>query len=205
MAQNTSGVYAMLSHPRVYSVFQKLMGAHRGWLNFVNEFVRPEVGHTILDIGCGPGDILDYLPAVDYWGFDISDTYIKTAREKYGSRGKFYCKVLALSDLENMPKFDTVVASGVLHHMDDVVAEKFMELAYSALKPGGRLLTVDPCLTPRQNLIARFLILQDRGQNVRNREGYASLASLLFSKLHVEVRHKKWIPYTHCFMEGTRT
>jgi 2-polyprenyl-3-methyl-5-hydroxy-6-metoxy-1,4-benzoquinol methylase len=201
MAQITRGVRAILSHPIIYSSFQSLMGAHKARLNFVRNFVKPFPGMKVLDIGCGPGDILAYLPDVDYRGFDISEDYISQARKKFGTRGEFNCKQLQEADLAGLPPFDVVLSLGLLHHLDDDVAIDVMQIASKALKPGGRLLTIDPCLDPSQNPIARFLIRNDRGQNVRNRAGYEALAKTVFGSPRIEVRHKAWVPYTHCFME----
>jgi SAM-dependent methyltransferase len=205
MAQITSGIRAMLSSPRLYTAFQNLMGARKGWKRFVAEFVRPAAGCRILDIGCGPGDLLTYLPAVEYWGFDLSLGYIAYATEKFAGRGRFQCKILEKADLAALPKFDVVVASGLLHHMDDSQARDLFELAREALIPGGRLLTVDPVFEAGQNLLARYLIAKDRGQNVRSGAGYDALAASVFDQRKVSIRHKRWIPYTHCYMECTRT
>jgi len=156
---------------------------------------------AILDIGCGPADILADLPDVEYWGYDISEAYIAQANRRFGKRGRFECKQLQFEDLVVLPKFDVVLALGLLHHLDDSVAVGVLQLAHEALKPGGRLLTIDPCLDPSQNPVARFLVRNDRGQNVRDRKEYSALADKVFSSPRVEVRHQTWIPYTHCFME----
>lgn len=205
MAQITNGVRAILSSAAVYTLFQRIMGAHPVRTRFVNEFVRPVAGMRVLDIGCGPADILEYLPEVDYHGFDISDLYIDRARERFGQRGTFHCRELTSSDVEALPAFDIALAIGVLHHLDDATAIEALRLASRALKPGGRLLTMDPVLEPGQNPIARFLVRRDRGQNVRTRNGYTDLARAVFESPTVEVRHKSGIPYTHCVMECTRT
>lgn len=201
MAQITDGVRAILSRSYIYSTFQSLMGAHKSRLSFVEDYVKPFHGIKILDVGCGPADILAYLPDIDYWGYDISEAYIAQAKIRFGSSGQFNCRQLQAEDVAVLPKFDVVLALGLLHHLDDSVAVSVMQLAYEALKPGGRLLTVDPCLDPSQNFIARFLVRNDRGQNVRDKDGYQALASSVFSSPRVDVRHQAWIPYTHCFME----
>ena len=103
-----------------------------------------------------------------------------------------------------MPKADIVFALGLLHHLDDETALNVMRLAHQALKPGGRLLTFDPCFDAGQNMMSRFLVSIDRGQNVRTMAGYESIASAVFESPRLEVRHRAWIPYTHCFMECTR-
>lgn len=156
-------------------------------------------GNAILDIGCGPGDVLSYLPRVDYWGFDISQEYIDQAQRKFGPNGNFRCKFFEADDLKSLPKFDIALMSGVLHHLDDERALELLRLTAKALKPDGCLVTVDPCFASGQSLIARSLICFDRGKNVRNRDGYHALVSQCFSSVQVEVIHKTWIPYTHCY------
>lgn len=205
MGQVTSGFLAILSNPTIYNAFQAIMGAHHGRITFVEDFVRPQPKMNILDVGCGPAKILDYLPSVNYWGFDISSPYISQATSQYGGKGHFFCKELHAEDLVDLPTFDIVLAIGLLHHLDDEAAIALLNLAHDALKPGGRLVTIDPCLAAGQNLIAEYLVLHDRGRNVRTRDGYESLVSNVFSKRRIEVRHRAWIPYTHCFMECTRT
>ena len=201
MAQNTHGIRAILSHPFIYSSFQSLMGAHKSRQRFVANYVKPSPGMRILDVGCGPADILDYLPDVDYWGYDISEPYVAQAKARFGQRGRFNCQQLQLHDLAALPKFDAVLALGLLHHLDDPVAVGVFQLAYEALQPGGRMLSIDPCLDASQNPVARFLVRNDRGQNVRNKEEYQALATQVFTSTSVEVRHQAWIPYTHSFIE----
>lgn len=204
MAQITHGVRAILSHPLVYSTLQSLMGAHSSRKDFVANYVKPSPGMRVLDIGCGPADVLAYLPQVSYSGFDISQDYIDQARNRFGPRGEFHCRQLSVEDLESLLPFDVVFAIGLIHHLDDDEAVGVMQLASRALKPGGRLLTIDPCWDSSQNPVARMLIRGDRGQNVRDKAGYEALANAVFKAPRVEVRHKVWIPYTHCFMECQR-
>jgi SAM-dependent methyltransferase len=204
MSQITSGIRSILSIPTVYIAFQYLMGAREVWSLFVNSYVRPKDGDVILDIGCGPAEIVEFLPNVAYFGFDISEKYIARAKVKFGGRGQFHSKIPTLEDINHMPPFDLVIACGVLHHVNDRIANDIFKLAHAALKPGGRFITIDPCFTPNQNFIARFLISKDRGLNVRNQAGYKSLAYDVFSKIQISVKNKQWIPYTHCIMECTK-
>ena len=205
MAQITHGLRAILGHPFVYSLFQNVMGARQGRTLLATKFILPQQGMSVLDIGCGPAEILDYLPDVNYWGFDISESYIQQATTRYGTRGKFTCKILNESDLQDLPQFDLALAIGLLHHLDDDAAITLLNIAHKALKPGGRLITVDPCLEAGQNPMARYLILKDRGQNVRTREGYTTLISSVFPEHSVEIFHTSWIPYTRCYTQCTRT
>jgi SAM-dependent methyltransferase len=200
MTQITSGIRSVLSYPFIYSTLQSLMGAHKGRQKFVANYIKPFPEIKILDVGCGPAEILSYLSSVDYYGFDISKQYIEKASNNYSGRGTFFCKLFEDSDLEVLPKFDVILAMGLLHHLDDEEAVKLIELASKALKPGGRLLTVDPCFVSGQNFIARFLINNDRGLNVRNKEEYLNLVNGRFNLFNADVIHQTWIPYTNCFM-----
>ena len=201
MSQVTNGLRSILSYPIVYNLFQSIMGSHKSRKDFVNNRVKPFHDMKILDIGCGPADILQNLPTVDYWGFDISENYINQAKKKFGSRGNFFCKQLEIKEVNQLPSFDLVLALGLFHHLDDEIAIEVLQLASKSLKIGGRLLSVDPCFEASQNQIAKFLISKDRGQNVRDMEGYQNLAKTIFKEPAVEVKHQAWIPYTHCYME----
>ena len=204
MVRNAKFIQSILSFPVIYLSFQRLMGSHRFRTRFVKNHIRPYSAMTILDLGCGPSDILSYRPNVDYWGFDISEKYIGRAIRRFGQRGKFYCHDLEHADLVKMPSFNIVLALGLLHHLNDDEALNIINLSYHILKPGGRLLTVDPCLKTGQNAIAHFLVRNDRGQNVRTKKKYANLVRTVFDNPRIEIRNQTWIPYTHCIMECTR-
>ena len=204
MEQIASGFRAILSNAAIYSGFQWLMGADSGRRDLVARYIKIEQGMKILDIGCGPAEILDYLPPVDYWGFDISRPYINQATKRFGNRGKFICKDLTIVDLHDLPKFDVVLCIGLLHHLADSTALKLIELASNALKPNGRLYTIDGCLDSSQNMISKLLVRYDRGQHVRTVEGYLKLTGGSFPNTTATLRHQRWIPYTHCVMECAR-
>jgi 2-polyprenyl-3-methyl-5-hydroxy-6-metoxy-1,4-benzoquinol methylase len=192
----------ILSSPFFYDAFQRIMGAGKVRQELVNQFVHPYTGCRILDMGCGTAEILSYLPkSVKYWGYDISQQYITAAKLKYGVRGQFHCGVVLETTLSNLPKFDRILALGVLHHLDDYEAKNFFVLAKKALEPNGIVVTIDPCLHDEQSPIARYLILNDRGQNIRGAESYSLLAQDSFSKVKGTLRHRNWIPYTHWIME----
>ena len=145
MSQATTGIRSLSSIPFIYEIVQRLMGAKNAREKFVKRFIEPFPSDAILDIGCGPAAILDYLHSVNYYGYDINKASIEKARQAYGSRGKFFAKALTLDDLDDMPKFDIVLLTGVLHHLDDESAIDILKMAFKALKPNGRLITTDGC------------------------------------------------------------
>lgn len=203
MSQITTGIRAILNNPKVYDFFQHLMGGKSARRELVDRYVRPVTGNRVLDIGCGTGNILDYLPDVEYFGFDLSERYINEASRRYQARGHFKCALVEQETLGGMEPFDIVLAFGLLHHLNDEQALSLMRLACSALHEGGRLVTIDPCFAEGQSLLSRFLVSRDRGQNVRSPKQYRKLACAVFpqAKISGEVRHRLWIPYTHWIME----
>ncbi len=200
MAQITTGIRSVLSSPWVYDVFQDIMGAKKVRLDLVHKHIQAKEGFRILDIGCGTARILDYLPTVEYYGFDPSQRYIDQAVQRYGSRGKFNCSMLEQAVVSDLGPFDVVIATGLLHHLDDKQAKQLLRLSYSALKEGGRLVTNDPCHDLVQNPISRYLVNRDRGQNVRSPDEYSNLAKSVFPETSRHVRHWAFIPYTRCSM-----
>lgn len=204
MPQITQGTRSILSIPFFYSLFQKILGQDRAYNVLIKNYLRPSIGDRILDIGCGPADILSYLPQVEYIGFDASEKYISDAKKRYANRGTFICELVTSDNLTYREYFDIVVVFGVLHHLDDIEAEKLFQLAHTALKPGGRLVAVENCYTENQSSIARWIISKDRGQNVRDEKGYLNLAYNLFPPPHTScnIRHDLLrIPYTHIIIE----
>src|SRR5438552_1117619 len=108
--------------PAVYNWTQWLMGADRAWRILVSDYVRPRPTDRLLDIGCGTGRILRYLPAVEYSGIDADCRVVQWAQKNYGHRGRFRCAAIDEPLPENWGPFEVVLANGVLHHVDDTTA-----------------------------------------------------------------------------------
>ena len=202
MGQAVSGLRSILSFAPAYDLFQWLAGANRVRKEFTHRYVRAWPGARILDIGCGTAEILDYLPAVDYHGFDASQEYINAAVRRYAGRATFTCDTVTSKTLMGLVKVDLVLAIGILHHLDDAEAAVLLSFAKSALVPGGRLVTIDGCYVENQSRLARFILSRDRGQNIRWRHEYEGLARTVFDEIDSSVRHDlNNIPFTHLIME----
>jgi SAM-dependent methyltransferase len=204
MAQVNHGLRALLAWPKVYDLWSDFAGAKRARAEFVQRYLRPRPGDRVLDIGCGTGAIFQDVPTgVDYTGFDISEDYIEKARARFGARAKFICGSVAEAPSLPAGSFDVAMAFGVLHHLDDTHAASFFDLAYDALKPSGRFVTCDPVLgTEGERWVSRWLMLQDRGQNVRTEQEYLALAGARFPGATCTIRTDfVRIPYIHLFLE----
>lgn len=191
-----------LAIPWLYRLSQSLAGG-AGRATFVREYVRARSGDRVLDVGCGTGDLLETLPAgVEYVGFDLSERYVEAARARYGARGTFHCRPVGREAVAEPGGFDLAVACGVLHHLDDGAAGELMELARRALRPGGRLVTLDPCRFDGQTALRRFVVSLDRGRHVRAPERYRELAGASLSEVRLTVIEDLIrLPYTHVVLE----
>jgi SAM-dependent methyltransferase len=207
MTQVTTGIRRILSHSSVYDAFQSLVGGAAARRRICAEYFRATPGMTIVDVGCGTAEILDYLPTgVRYFGFDLAQEYIDTAMARFGTRGIFRCQDITLLGANEIPPCDLAIAFGVLHHLDDDGARALLENLYERLAPGGRMVTIDPALEEGQAWLARALIRRDRGQNVRKGSDYLALTPDRFSEKLLTLRHDLLrIPYSHAILECTKS
>ncbi len=205
MAQVTRGVRSVLSIPMVYETFQRAVGSPRVRRELVDHYVGPRPNLRVLDVGCGPGDLIDYLPGVVYTGTDLSGSYIASARRRFGDRGRFFAGRIADLDPAELGQFDVVIAKSVLHHIDEDEALHLFDVASGALAEGGRLVTLDAAYTSDMSRAARFVVSRDRGQSILAPAGYESLARRAFAEVEMSVHHDLLrIPYTHVFMSCSR-
>jgi len=180
----------------LYNFYQKLVGGVRARRLFITKDVNINPNQKILDIGCGPGYIIDFLPEVNYTGFDIDPNYIETAKKTYPDKS-FTCSSIETFHIEDPHTFDVVICAGVLHHLNDEEASTLFKLAKQALKPEGRLLTFDGCYVKNQNPVAKKLLDLDRGKYVRTKSEYLRITKQHFSNIETKIDTNYFhIPYT---------
>ena len=189
----------LLRHSSVYEASRRLIGATREMERLVGEFVRPAPGMTLLDIGCGNGRLVPFLPEVAYVGVDHNQSYIDDAQSRYaGPTVRFIGGDLGEFPADSIGPFDVAVSIGVLHHLDDTTAQRAIADTRERLKPGGRLITMDPCFEPGQRQIARVLMALDRGKFVRHPTDYQRLLDDGTVDVEAVVLHDVYaFPYTH--------
>ena len=195
MSQKNKEIYSLLSNTFFYSLVQRVMSGTSFRKKIVKKYITKH-NVKVLDIGCGPAEILDTLPKIKYYGFDINPIYINSAKRKYKNKGKFFCKKFTNKNTKYLPKFDHVLLLGVLHHLSDQEINKLMPNIKKVLKRKGNIITLDNIFINKQNFIAKFLIQMDKGENVRSKKGYLNILKNHFKKINSKIYHQKFIPYT---------
>ena len=187
MAEKKSGIHSIISIPWIYNLVQRVAGAKLYRDNMVKKYIKPFDGCKILDIGCGTGEYIDhfydYCKTFEYYGFDGEGDYIEYGKELFKDKPNvhFYHKILTEEGIKEFNNFDIVMATGVMHHLDDPIALSLLRLSKLALKPGGRLITYDPGRFDDMSLIEKFFVKYDRGRNIRFEKEHEALVKQVFT------------------------
>jgi SAM-dependent methyltransferase len=174
-------LHGFLRSPALYIGWQRILGADRLRRICLDQFMQLREGERVLDIGCGPGYVLGFMPLVDYVGFDIEPSYIAYAKQHYSHRGRFFCEHFSQAHVAGFAPFDAVMLFGIIHHLDDAFAENLLGLLAQCLAPNGRIVTLDPCFMPGQSRFSRWVAQADRGEFVRDQGGYRRLGAAQFA------------------------
>ena len=193
---------SVLESPVLYLTYQSIVGGIRARRICLRDYVKPTPGMVVIDIGCGPGYAAKWLPGSRFFGFDVHGAYIDYATRKYGRHAVFYCDLFSRQYVSTLPKADLVLMMGLLHHLTDEECVSLLRLAKSAMKSGGKLLTLDGCYRDGQSRIARYFLDSDRGEHIRTAESYIRLAQSVFGEVIPSLRDDLFlIPYT-CVVLG---
>lgn len=120
--------------------------AYHQW---IFEKMRPWLGETILEVGCGVGNLtgllLEHGKVIPT---DVNEDYLKVIEKNFCSHPNL--KKVFLWDIRRPPskeldeQIDSIVCSNVLEHIEE--DEKTLGHFYQLLPPGGRLILLVPAL-----------------------------------------------------------
>ena len=80
MSQRSSIIYNLINSPAIYKLIQKIMMGTSFRKKIIENNIKKE-NLNILDIGCGPAEVIDNFPHSNYYGFDIDKRSIQYAKK----------------------------------------------------------------------------------------------------------------------------
>lgn len=84
---------------------------------YIEYFTHEE--DSVLEIGCGSGDLLAKIKGKNKTGIDFSEEQIKWAKEKYESLGIEFL-VMDANNIQLQKKYDLIIISNVIGFLDDI-------------------------------------------------------------------------------------
>jgi SAM-dependent methyltransferase len=188
----------LLSQPLIYQLYQELGGFFGARVAAIRDYLPMAAGARVIDIGCGPGHIVQHLAIdIDYVGLDIDPSSIAYANAHFGGRGRFQCRFFDAVAARELGPADIVMMNGVMHHIPDAELVETLAHVRDALKPDGVLFTLDGCYVPGQSRLDKWLLDKDRGAHVRDEAGYRSVLGAVFAEVDMHIRDDyARLPYT---------
>ncbi|MGN6870077.1 MAG: class I SAM-dependent methyltransferase [Solirubrobacteraceae bacterium] len=148
--------------------------------------VAPRVGR-VLDLGTGDGRLLALLacerPHLRGVGLDVSDVMLDAARARF--EGEEHIELVQhdmVSTLPELGRFDAVVSSMAIHHLEHDRKRELYAEVFGVLEPGGVFANFEHVASPTQRLHVAFYAaideplehedLSDRLLDVETQVGY---------------------------------
>ena len=193
----------ILGNTVVYKSFKNLVAPPSRVAATIDDFMQIEDGQSVLDLGCGYGDVAHfYANRCRYVGIDSNASYIEEAkRRNRDNDAEFIVEDVSSEEVLNRGPFDLVMMTGVLHHLPNEYVLAIANASQSLVAPDGRFVAMEPVFSPDQRLSARLIIASDRGRFVRDKDGYINLLKSGFQNVEGQVVHGRLrIPYSHVIL-----
>jgi putative AdoMet-dependent methyltransferase len=125
-------------------------------LSYVHSLIKESKGKKILDVGVGTGLLTYelYKKGGQIYGIDFSEKMLELAKQKM-PKGKFYCydfKYGLPKDLDGV-KFDYIVSSYAMHHLDNEEKVNFILKLKGILKENGKIIIADISFKNNKDLV----------------------------------------------------
>lgn len=140
-------IYEAMLEPMVYSCAyfvnpdDSLKQAQINKMELIKQKLEIKPGMTVLDIGCGWGELAAYLGNDNVYvdAITISKEQYKYAKENFESDNvKFY--LMDYREFKPEIQYDAIVSVGMFEHVNSNNYDEFMKIVYNLLKSGGRFL-----------------------------------------------------------------
>jgi SAM-dependent methyltransferase len=126
----------------------------------------PHEAHRVLDIGTGDGRLLASLkrerPEIVGVGVDFSDVMLERAHTRFAEDGWVELVKHDLSEpLPDLGRFDAVISSMAIHHLEHERKRSLYEEVFNLLEPGGVFANFEHVASATPRLHAAFFAAID--------------------------------------------
>lgn len=157
---------------------------------------------TVLDFGSGTGANCSIFKPGLYLGIEPDGERVQLAKRLYPNHNFMIFKenrILAQND-----SIDYIFIIAVLHHIDDEQIKGYLLEFERILKPGGKIIVMEPYLCNRKNWSNRFMNWYDDGEYIRNENGYLDFFQSTQYECQVLKRFTKCFLYNEIFFFATK-
>ena len=95
------------------------------WVEWLNDFIARNGITSVLDVGCGTGDVAAKIEVAEYTGCDVVESLIRQLRESQPHRNWFACDFYR--DRHLLPSADVMILKDVLHHWTNEMIISFLD------------------------------------------------------------------------------
>lgn len=176
----------ILNIPQFYNFYINLIGGKCFFKNYVAEYIKPEENQTVLELGCGAGNIINYFPKnIKYTGLDLSKKCINYCKSKFPD---FNFKIQDIAVNFNLNEtYDAIFSEGVMACLSDEQICKVLENICKHSKKGTKIILSDMNYNSQNSFFQRLLLEHERGKFLRSTKDYVAI----FSKFEEELEIKK--------------
>lgn len=183
MSEINTGFRSVLKYGWIYRLSQSFFGEKISKQYIIDDYLTNLTADTVLlDMGCGAGNFAYFVPEyINYIGFDPNKNYIESACQRFSaySNFKFYAgtaNTQAVNDQIADASIDYALIHGVLHHLSDGEIIEMYRLAERVLKPGGKMVILEPVWIESQSLVNKWVMRLDRGKNIKQQSEWLAMA-----------------------------
>jgi len=146
----------------------------------IKKIIKLIRGNEILDFGCGMGTLADYVREKNYYGVDINEDVIQSAKHHYHNKNKIH--FYTYQEFEKLDlQYDTIILSAVIEHLSN--PQFYLSNFKNLLTTGGRIIITTPT-TKAQKILeigARFNLFSkeaaDEHQHLFNRTDFEKFSN----------------------------
>ena len=154
-------------------------------------------GKKVLDFGAGTGANCTLCCPDHYFGIDPDSRRINFARRLYAPYRFETFSGNSLPAEDN--SFDFVLIIAVLHHIPPELIREYVKEFKRILKPGGKIIAIEPCFFEKSPFINLFMKFNDKGDYIQKEEDYLNYFSAENFRCNVLKRFKKCFLYNELY------